>query len=405
MEHQPLARVPPRIDDELMNLTAIAIDGGQPLLPDGPPGWPPPDAGVRAALIKLAEQGSWGQYNGPLVEQLAAELSAAHGNLHVYPCCSGTIAVELALRGLQVGPGDEVILAGYDFPGNFRSIEAVGALPVLVDIDPRSWTMDPALIEQAITPATRALVVSHLHGGLAPMAELLSLLKPHGIGVVEDACQCPGAMIDGTPAGQHGDVGIMSFGGSKLLSAGRGGALLTPHEDVYQRVKIFAERGNDAFALSELQACVLLPQLEKLEHHNQRRQQSVERLLAAVGETAGLVPIQIPCPGESADRNRGSYYKLAWLYQQQECGGPERETILAALQAEGVAIYAGFRGFARRRGRRCRQSGDLPHSQRAGEQTLILHHPVLLEEDQVVDLVAQSIQRVMDYYTRHDGGP
>jgi dTDP-4-amino-4,6-dideoxygalactose transaminase len=352
--------------------------------------------------MQLAEEGGWGQYNGPQVEQLVAALSARHGNLHVYPCCSGTIAVELALRGLQVGPGDEVILAGYDFPGNFRSIEAVGALPVLVDIDPSSWAIDPAGIAEAITPLTRALVVSHLHGALAPMAELLSLLEPQGIRVVEDACQCPGAMIDGMPAGQLGDVGIMSFGGSKLLSAGRGGALLTAHEDVYQRVKIFAERGNDAFALSELQACVLGPQLEKLEQRNQIRQQSVDHLLATLAGTPGLFPVETPSPATGNDC--GSYYKLAWLYQPEVPGGADREVILAALQAEGVAMYAGFRGFARRRGRRCRQAGELVHSQQAGDNTLILHHPVLLEEKQVVGLVAQAIQRVMEHYGNQEPG-
>ena len=83
-----------------MNLTALAIDGGQPLLAAGPPSWPLQDEQVSEALAALAADGGWGQYNGPLVEQLAAELSAAHGDLHVYPCCSGTIAVELALRGL-----------------------------------------------------------------------------------------------------------------------------------------------------------------------------------------------------------------------------------------------------------------------------------------------------------------
>ena len=117
MEHQPLDCVSPLIDDELMNSTTLAIDCGQPLLPQGPPDWPPRDEQVSRALMQLAEEGGWGQYNGPQVEQLVAALSALHGNLHVYPCCSGTIAVELALRGLQVGPGDEVILAGYDFPG------------------------------------------------------------------------------------------------------------------------------------------------------------------------------------------------------------------------------------------------------------------------------------------------
>ena len=387
--------------NRLMN--SLALHGGEPLLPAGPPSWPQVDYEVAVALMQLAADGGWGKYHGPHVDDLVATLSAGHGDLHVFPCCSGTIAVELALRGLQVGPGDEVILAGYDFPGNFRSIEAVGALPVLVDIDKNNWSLDPSLVEQAVTPATRALIVSHLHGGLSAITQLLSIARQHGIKVIEDACQCPGAVIDSLPAGQHGDVGIMSFGGSKLLSAGRGGALLTPHEDVYQRVKVFAERGNDAFALSELQACVLKPQLEKLDQWNHRRQQAVWRLLSLLQDVPGLKPIQTPGPDES-NGDRGSYYKFAWLYQQ-EADGPERDDILSALQAEGVAMHAGFRGFARRRGRRCRQAGELDHSQRAGENTFILHHPVLLEDNATLDQLAQAMRRVMDHFCNQEQRP
>jgi dTDP-4-amino-4,6-dideoxygalactose transaminase len=125
----------PQFDDSL-----LALDGGAPLLPEGPPAWPLADDDVRAALAAVYADGTWGRYSGPHSERLSELLGALCGAEHVWLCSSGTIAVELALRGLKVGPGDEVILGGYDFPGNFRAVEAIGARPVLVDLAGRSET-------------------------------------------------------------------------------------------------------------------------------------------------------------------------------------------------------------------------------------------------------------------------
>src|SRR5439155_19329589 len=128
-------------------------------------------------------------------------------------------AVELALRALNVGPGDEVILAGYDYLGNFLSVHAVGARPVLVDVQADNWNLDPAALEAAISPNTRAIIASHLHGGVVPMREAMDFAVAHQLKVIEDAAQMPGAVIQGRTAGTQGDAGILSFGGSKLLTA------------------------------------------------------------------------------------------------------------------------------------------------------------------------------------------
>src|SRR5262249_27521235 len=141
-------------------------------------------------------------------------------------------AVELALRALKVGPGDEVVLAAYDYPGNFLSVHAVGAHPVLVDVELGNWNLGPERLAEAIGPATRAVIASHLHGGLVPMREVMEVAAARGVAVVEDAAQAPGAEVQGRKAGTWGDAGVLSFGGSKLLTAGRGGALLTRRADV-----------------------------------------------------------------------------------------------------------------------------------------------------------------------------
>ncbi|MCA9270789.1 MAG: aminotransferase class V-fold PLP-dependent enzyme, partial [Planctomycetales bacterium] len=207
-----------------------AFLGGAPLLPGGPPDWPPADENVRENLLAAYREGAWGKYRGEYVPRLESLVAQRHETPLALACCSGTIAVELALRGLRIGPADEVLLAGYDFAGNFRAIEAVGATPVLVDLEPGTWTMDPQQAADAIGPATKAMIVSHLHSSVAPMRELVDLARQRGLRVVEDACQAQGAIVQGRPAGAWGDVGVWSFGGSKLLSAGRGGAIFTRHE-------------------------------------------------------------------------------------------------------------------------------------------------------------------------------
>src|SRR5205807_1706919 len=108
-----------------------------------------------------------------------------HGVDFALACGSGTFAVELALRALRVGPGDEVLMAGYDYGGNFLSVHAVGARPVLVDVDPANWNLDPSCLEAALSPATRVVLASHLHGGVVPMRALMQFAQRHGLGVVE----------------------------------------------------------------------------------------------------------------------------------------------------------------------------------------------------------------------------
>lgn len=364
-----------------------------PAFPYGPPVWPLPDDEVREALLACYASGDWGKYEGANCSALIAALSNQFQREQVQLCSSGTIAVELALRGLKIGPGDEVILAGYDFPGNFRAIEAVGARPVLIDIAPDRWTIDPQLIPPAVSPETKAILISHLHGDLADIGAIVELARELNLKVLEDACQVPGAMIGGQPAGGFGDVSVLSFGGSKLLTAGRGGAVLTSNAEIAQRIRVFSSRGNEAFPLSELQAAVLLPQLNQLTQRTIVRAESVNRLREALNDVRELRP----SPPTS---HLSSYYKLSWRYlaasgdTQPDCSQPTREAVISRLQAHGIAIDAGFRGFNKRSANRCRVAGDLMNAQSAAETTLLLHHPILLQSDQI-NLLAETMRKVI----------
>ncbi len=366
----------------------LAIHGGPAHMPAGPPAWPPADDAIRRALETAYVDGSWALYDGPQARRLEQLLREWLGLEFVSLVASGTYAVELALRGLGVTSGDEVLLAGYDFSGNFRGIEVTGARPVLVDIRPDSWCLDGEQIEEAISPRTRAVLVSHLHGCLAPMDAIRRQADQFGISIVEDACQVPGAMVAGRLAGGWGDVSVFSFGGSKLLTAGRGGAVATAREDVHQRMKIHSERGNLVAPLSELQAAVLPPQLARLAERNATRLKSVRRLLDRCRDLTMLSPAAAPPDGWLP-----AFYKLAWRITGPE-GSVDRQRFLSAAQAEGIGIDAGFRGFARRGARRCRTVGSLPHARHAAEATVVLHHPVLLESRDVIDQLAEALRKV-----------
>jgi perosamine synthetase len=366
-----------------------AILGGVPIRPEGPPPWPVPDDEVSDALQAVYRDGSWGKYHGEYVTRLSTALGDYLQQEFVLACGSGTFAVELALRALKVGPGDEVLLAAYDYPGNFLSIHAVGAQPVLVNVDPDNWNMAPAPLPVAVSPKTRAVLVSHLHGGIVPMRETMEFARTHGLAVIEDAAQAPGAIVQGKPAGTWGDVGVWSFGGSKLLTAGRGGALFTQRHDIHQRARTWMQRGNQLCPLSELQAAALLPQLGKLDARNAQRAASVERLAGLIRDLPGVRLLR----NQSTD-SRPAYYKVGFQYDEERFG-LSRARLVEALHAEGMALDEGFQAaHIGRSPRRFRPGGDLTNAERAHAGMLILHHPVLLATEADVGQVALALRRI-----------
>jgi perosamine synthetase len=370
-----------------------AILGGDSIRPEGPPLWPRASKEVSLAIERAIIDSTWGLYHGPNSRLLADLLASYHDIEFVELCCSGTFAIELALRSLQIGPGDEVILAGYDFIGNFNDIVAVGARPVLIDLDPLNWNLNPDLIAEAISPSTRAILVSHLHGGAVSMERVTAIARAHGLSVIEDACQMPGALIEGRRAGTWGDIGVISFGGGKLLSAGRGGALLTSSPEVKQRVQVYCNRGNHAYPLSELQATVLLPQLERLDERNRERETAVTTLADRLSDVTGLCLLDNRISSTSP-----GFYKLGFRYEPEGFSKLSRERFVQSARAEGIDFNAGFRAFHLcRSSRRFRKAGDLAEAARADANMLVLHHPVLLEGDEALDQVVRCVRKLVHW--------
>ncbi len=370
--------------------TRPAILNGLPVRPKGPPDWPRPDPLVQTVFERLVKTGDWGRYHGPHGTELCQQLAHYHSLEQVLLCSSGTAAMELVLRGLNISPGDEVILAGYDFKANFQNVLCVQAIPVLIDLSPTTWQLDPTRIDPAISAKTRAIIVSHLHGGVVAMPHILQIAKAHGIAVIEDACQNPGAMIHGRRSGTWGDVGILSFGGSKLLTAGRGGAVLTNRADVAERIKRYVQRGNDAYPLSEMQSAILVPQLGQLDAFNQRRSQSVQDLCRQLSDFPGLTVLQPPTGDVQP-----AYYKVGLQYRSECWAGLTRDGFAASLRAEGIAIDPGFRGLHLiHASRRFRPADSLQEATQADAGMLTLHHPVLLEGTSAIAEIVTAIHKI-----------
>jgi dTDP-4-amino-4,6-dideoxygalactose transaminase len=344
---------------------------------------------VFTAFQAAHADGSWGKYLGPNVPRLEELLGRVHGVPHVTTCGSGTLAVEVALRAVGVGPGDEVIIAAYEFEPSFLTIHKLEARPILVDVSPTNACLDPGNLEAAVTPATKAILAAHLHGGLVPMSAVMDVARSHSVAVVEDAAQATGATVEGRLAGTWGDAGVLSFGGSKLLTAGRGGAVFTRQADVFQRVRLALGRGVQQWAaLSELQAAVLVPQLQKLSDMTALRRQRVGQLLHAIRDVPGLRPF-----GPEPPDSRPAYYKLGFFLDEGAFGLP-RDVFVKALRAEGVAFDPGFRALhVGRAPARYRAAGPLEHAEAAGRTVVALHHPVLSLGPAEIDQVAAAIRK------------
>lgn len=364
-----------------------AILGGRAVRPEGPPRWPFADVDVAAAITAAVADGSWGQYLGEHVPRLESLLGEIHGVNHAIVCATGTLAVETALRALGVSPGDEVILAAYHFEPTFLSIHAIGATPVLVDVAAKNTSIDPDRIADGITSRTKAIIATHLHGSLAPMSAITEIGKSRGIGIIEDAAQATGAVVEGKPAGSWGDVGILSFGGSKLITCGRGGAILTSRSEIAQKARLSLTRGIQQLApLSEIQAAAVIPQLRKLAERTEHRQHKVNHLNAKIAEIPGL-----HCLSSELPESRPAYYKLGYLLDENAFG-LNRDRFVDALRAEGIAFDAGFRALhVGRSPSRYKTAGSLERSEIAGRNVVALHHPVLSLGTAEVEQVAAAL--------------
>lgn len=265
-------------------------------------------------------------------EQAFAEYQ---GTKRAVGVASGTAALFLALQALEIGNGDEVITTTHTFIATVEAIEMVGAIPVLVDIDPQTYNLDPQQVELAITPQTKAIMPVHLYGQLADMDAIIAIAERHHLYIIEDAAQAHGAELHGKRAGNFGDVACFSFYPGKNLGAyGDAGAICTNNEQLADRIAMLRNHGrtgkylHDVIGYGErldtLQAAILSAKLPHLESWNKARQQHAATYNGLLKEIPGIT---IPTV-----MNNASHVYHIYCIQVPE----RRDEILAALNSQGI---------------------------------------------------------------------
>lgn len=342
------------------------------------------DAAVEAALKHFFASGAFRRYTDQYSEQLVEQLVQRFAARDALLTSSGTAAVELALRAAGIGQGDEVLISAYDYPGNFWAIERVGALPVVMDIENQGWNVEPQALAAACevrSPALKAMIVSHLHGQLQDIVALRTICDALGIFLVEDACQAVGASIAGRPVGSVGHVGVLSFGGSKVISAGRGGALLTSDASIAQHARVAAGAGSGPFTMSEMQSAVVLSQLKWLDAILETCRSYFGKLTQCLQQNSEVILPFADCLAQT------SFYQAGIL-----CREPAMQAkLLENLRASGIPAGAGFPGFHRRSLRRCRPLVPLTQIAVAAPRTITIHHSIAMQNNISAEQLAATI--------------
>jgi len=336
---------------------------------------------------------------GPEVAGFEQEFAAYCGTSDCVALNSGTSALHLALLAADIGPGDEVITVPFTFVASVAAVVYTGARPVLVDIDRRSFTMDPAAIEGAITPRTKAILPVHLYGQPADMDPILAIAKKHRLVVIEDAAQAHGAKYKGRPVGSLGDMACFSFYPAKNLGAyGEGGAVTTNNKEYAQKVRVLRDWGQDRkyhhvlrgfnYRMEGFQGAILRVKLRHLEIWTETRRAIAYKYHELLADSELELPLELP----------GTRH----VYHVYTIRTADRESLRAGLEKLGIqtaihyAIPAHLQPAYADLGY---DKGSLPQSESAAEQVLSLPiYPELAED--AVRLVAEAVSKVVAPHAR-----
>jgi len=330
--------------------------------------------------------------SGPKVAEFEAKFALYLGVKFSSALSSGTAALHLACLALGVGEGDEVITTPFSFIASSNAAVYCGAKPVFVDIEEKSFNLDPDLIEGVITPRTKAILVVHLYGRPADMKKILGIAKKHNLKVIEDACQAHGASIDGKKVGTWGDVGCFSFYATKNMTTVEGGMVVSDDKELIEKINSLRNHGSRVryvhedlgfnFRLTDLNAAIGLVQLKKLDDFNQKRRQNATYLNK---QLRGLENISLPTLSEGMVVHQYSVILDETLDREKV-----RESMLEA--GVGTGVFYPIPIHKQKRYLESNPGLSLKVSERMSKKVLSLPiHPKLSTKD--LDQVASVLKR------------
>ncbi len=408
----------------------IALKGGKPVRATPWPKWPVFTDKDKADLAAVLDDGRMTSLTGPKVREFEEKYAAVFGARHALATCNGVTAIHLALAALEIGPGDEVIVPAHTFIGTSIPVLMANAIPVFVDISRDSFNIDPAKIEAAITPRTRAIVPVHLNGLPADMAEITAIARRHGLAVVEDACQAHGAFYRGTRVGTLGHVSCFSFFEDKVLTTGEGGMIVTNDERLYDLARSIRSYGEEFVAdigdrkyehlrlgfnyrMGALPAVLGINQLDRLDQMVAKRNANARYLRERLATVPGITP-----PKDFPDR-LSAFYKFVCRIDTAVIR-TDVLTFIEAIKAEGVPatprypkplpvqkVYREKLGYGKthcpydcdKYGQDIDYTkGSWPEAERVGREAFVLLVHPSEEERDLADAVA-AVEKVAAFYS------
>jgi len=378
--------------------------------------WPVFAEDEREAAGAVLASGRVNYWTGEECKAFEREFAASIGCAHAISLANGTVALELALRALGVGPGDEVVVPAKTFVATASCAVALGATPVLCDVDPDSQNMSAQTVAPALSPRTRALIPVHLGGWPCEMGPLVELARERGIAIVEDCAQAHGAKWQGRPVGGFGELAVFSFCQDKIMTTGgEGGMLLTSDRALWSRAWAYKDHGKSweavherkhppgfrwhhesfgsNFRMTEMQAAIGRVQLRKLEAWVAARRKNAAALAAGLQGVPGL---RVPLP--PADCFASCYKLYAQLDPARLRKGWDGPRVVDAIEREGIPCMQGACSEIYRE-RAFIDAGlapaqPLPAAARLSESSLMfLVHPTLTEAD--MRETARAVAKVM----------
>lgn len=378
------------------------------------------------ALRHVLESGDWGHidrcgYVGTYEPEFERAFADYHGARHGLCIANGTAALQLALEALDIGAGDEVIVPGLTWQATAAAALDVNAVPILVDVEPDTYCIDPAAVEAAITPRTRAVIAVHLYNSLADLDRLAAICKSHGLHLIEDCAHSHGSAWNGRGVGSIGEVGCFSFQLTKSLTCGEGGFCTTNSEALRQRLDALRNCGrrpagateewqpvqSGNYRLSEWQAAVLVTQFARFPDQLAQRAENARRLDEAFAGIAGITPMK-----RRPEVTRHGLYAYVIRYDKDACDGMPAPTFRAALSTElGIPVSSTYEPLNRsplyqpRTKRRYRLGAqwaeidpgrfELPVATRAyEEESVVIPHEVLLSDWDDLSLIVDAVQLI-----------
>jgi dTDP-4-amino-4,6-dideoxygalactose transaminase len=401
--------------------STLAILGGQPLRIRAFPAWPVFDHRERAQLDDVLTSASWGGHPSPnrKAAEFAAAFAAYQGARFAIPTTSGTSALEVALKALGIGAGDEVIVPAITFAATPYAAVACMARPVFADVTAANACIDPDSVQRLITRRTKAIIPVHYGASLADLDALAEISRTHSIPMVEDCAHVPGARFRERGVGTHGALGCFSFQSSKPMTAGEGGLITTNDPDLEQRcqslINCGRRRPGDTFEgplmganyrMTEWQCGILLAQLARLPEQIERKSRAAARLRKGLGAIEGLIAV-----ARDPRVTREVIYAFIFLVDESALGF-SRNRFVRALRAEGIPcgvandpVYrsALFPGESAAYRKACELAGvspekitiDCPVAERLFEHEIVsIPHECLLGDDQDVDDIIAAAAKV-----------